>query len=178
LIFSSPYLSVSASKRVKMSLSRERLVVRIEYAARLVQHLHDAYQRVLVVDQRQREHAARAVPGRTVHGRIEARIRVAVGHVDDPALARAGADQPRARPHAHRRDAGRDEQDELVGRRLEQPHRAAVRVQHLLRRVDDLAQHRRQVERRRERARDAEDRLEILRREPAPTVGRVHGAPM
>jgi len=70
------------------------------------------------------------------------------------------------------------EQHQLVGLRLEEPHRPAFRAQHLLRRVDDLAQHRHQVERRREPARHPEDLLEILGRQPMPAFARIHGAPM
>ena len=46
---------------------RQRLVVFVEDAVRLVQDLHHADEDVLVIDQRQREHAARPVVGLPVH---------------------------------------------------------------------------------------------------------------
>ena len=48
-----------------------------------------------------------------------------------------------------------------------QPDRAALGVEHLLGRGDDLAEHRREVERRRQRLGDVEDRLA----DRSPTAG-------
>jgi hypothetical protein len=58
---------------------------------------------------------------------------------------------------------GRYLQDQLVARRVKQPDRAALGVQHALRRVHHLDQHLPHVKGRREAARDGEDRLEIAR---------------
>ena len=55
----------------------------IEDAPGLVQDLHHAHEHVLVVDERQREHAAGPVARRPVDVGIEARVRVAVRDVDD-----------------------------------------------------------------------------------------------
>ena len=88
----------SATAHCAASAVASSLVVGVEDAVRLVQHLHHADEHVLVVDQRQRQHAARAVAGAPVDVRIEARVGVAVGHVDDLAVARAGADEARCRP--------------------------------------------------------------------------------
>ena len=118
-----------------------------------------------MVDQRQRQHAAGAIAGRAVDALVEPRIGVAIGHVDHLPVARARADEPHAERYADRLEAGRDFEHELAGRRVVQPHRSAFGVQDLLRRGDDLAQHRHQVERRGERARHAEDRLEVARRQ-------------
>ena len=108
-----------------------------------------------------REHAARPVAGGPVHVGIETPVRVTVGDVDDPAIVRARADDPGAGGNAHRRDAGRDLEHQLVRRGVVQPDRAAIGMQDLLRRVHHFGQHRHEVERRRELARDREDHLHV-----------------
>ena len=57
---------------------RQRFVVDVEDAVDLVQDLHRAHENILVVDQRQREHAAGAVAGRAVDLGIEAIVGVAI----------------------------------------------------------------------------------------------------
>ncbi len=101
--------ALQRDRALRRERRREHLVVGVEHAAGLVQHLHHADQHVLVIDERQREHAARAVAGRAVDAGIEARIGVAVGNVDDAPIVRARADQAGARRHADRRDACRDQ---------------------------------------------------------------------
>ena len=139
----------------------ERLVGGVEHAVALVEHLHHAHQRFLVIDERQREQAARAVAALAIDPRIEARIGVAVGHVDQLARARAGADDAGAGRHAHRRDVGRHAQHELVAVGFVEPYRGALGAEHLRRRIHHLDEHRREVVGRGELAGERENRLEI-----------------
>ncbi len=146
--------------------------------SRLVQDLHHPHQDALVVDERQGQHAARSIAGSLVHLAIEARIGIAIGDVDDRAIARAGADDTGAGGNAHRRNAGRDLEDQLVRRGVVKPDGAAIGVEDLLGRVDDLRQHRHQVERSRELAGDSEDRLHVRHRKAAVAWSGAHAAGM
>ena len=113
-----------------------------------------------------------------VDARIEARIGVAIGHVDDLARARAGAGEAGAARHPYRRDARCDFHHQLVRSGLVEPYRAALRGQHLLRCRHHLGQHRAEVERCRQLAGDAEDRLEVMRGEVAPGSPGLHAGAM
>ena len=156
----------------------EGLVVVVEDAPRLVQHLHDADERIVVVDQRQRQRAAGAVPGFAVDARVEPRVGVAVGHVDDFPAAGAGSDQPRRRGNPDGRGAGRHLQDQFIPGGVVEPDRAAIGREHLLRGGHHFREHRHQVERRRKRSRDIEDGLEIADRKGTLARARTHRARM
>ena len=69
--------------------------------------------------------------------------------------------------HAHGGDAGADPHHQFLGLLVGEPDRAALGLEHGLRRVDHLGQHRVEVERRRELARDVEDARERQEREAA-----------
>ena len=127
----------------------ERLVVCVKQAAGFVQDLHHPYEHVLVVDQRQRQHATRVVAGRFIDARVETRIGITVRNIDDLPLSRASADKAGSRRHAHRLNAGRHFQDQFIGRRIVEPDRAAIRAQDLLGGSDDFSEHCHQVEWRR-----------------------------
>jgi len=75
-----------------------------------------------VIDQGQSERAARAVTGAPVDGRIEARIRVAVGDVDNAPFARACADQAGAQRDADVLHVAGDLEHELLRLGIVQPH--------------------------------------------------------
>ena len=145
----------------------ERLVVLVEGAARLVEDLHDAHQHVLVVDQRKRQHASCPIPRGPVHFRVEALVGIAVGHVDDPAVARACAHDPGARRHTQGRDAGRDLEHQFVPGGVVQPHRTTFGLQYLLGRVHHLGEHGHEIERGRQFAGDREDGLHVPHRQAA-----------
>jgi hypothetical protein len=100
-----------------------------------------------VVDERQRQHAARTVIGAPVQIGIEARIRVAVRHIDDLAIPRAAADQARVSGHAHRLDPGRNAKHQLICGCVVQPHRGAIGAQDLRRRAYNGGEHGREFER-------------------------------
>src|SRR5262249_2710171 len=59
-----------------------------------------------------------------------------------------------------------------------EPHRSAVRLEHLLGRAHDLGEHRHEVEGGGERTGDAEDRLHVPRRKPALLRPCTHGCRM
>jgi hypothetical protein len=140
---------------------RDPLIRGVENAPCLVEDLHDADQHVLVVDQRLREHATRAVARGLVDAGIEPQVRVAVRHVDDLALARAGPDEPGAGRHPNGLDAGGDLEDQFVGGGIVQPDGAAIRLEDLLRGIHHFGEHGHQVEGGREGARHPEDRLHV-----------------
>src|ERR1700674_413766 len=139
----------------------ECLVVLVEDAIHLVQYLHHADQDVLVVHQRKRQHAAGSITGTLVHFRIEALVCVAVGYVDDPAVARTGAGQTDARRYTNRGEAGGNLDHQLVRRGVIQPHRPAVGAEDLFGCAHHFGQHSLQVKRGRQLARDREDRLHV-----------------
>ena len=146
---------------------RQAFVGLVEHAVGPVQHLHHPDQCAVVVQQRQRQAAAR-VEARTAVGRgVESRVGVAVGHVDELAVARAQADQPGTHRHAHGRDVSGDLQHHLVRGGVVQPHRAALGVQHLPGRGGHRGQHGQQLERRGQLARDLEQLLKAGRVESA-----------
>jgi hypothetical protein len=91
---------------------------------------------------------------------------------------RASADDASAGGNAHRRDPGRDLEDELIGCGVVQPDRAAIGMKHLLRRIHDFRQHRREIERRGELARDLEDHFHVAHRQSAfGRFGALHRSP-
>ena len=144
------------------------LVVPVEAAFVAVQDLQHADQLVLVADQRQAQHAARPVAALAVHLRVEARVLIAVRHVDQSARLGALAHDAPVRRYADRCEAGGHLEYELVRGRVVQEDAAALGVQDLARGVDHRREHGIQVVRRGKPPRDLEQLLELVRAQSRP----------
>ena len=133
----------------------------------------DADQVRVIGQQRQREHAARVLAGGQVHVAVEARVGVAVRHVDGGQRAHAFADDAAVGGDADRVQAARHAHLQHVVGRLVLPDRATLGVEQVLGRVDHGVQQRAQVERAGEVAGDVQD---AAQRVAAQAVGRARGA--
>src|SRR5262249_41445265 len=153
---------------------RQRFVVLVENPIRLVEDLHDSDENVLVIDQRQGQHAARPVAGSPINLRIETLVRVAVRDVDDPTVARAGARNAGARRDADRGYASRDFENQLVRGGIVQPHRTAIGMKNLFSSVHHLGQHRHQVEGSRQLGGNGQYCLHVRHRQATPAWSCEH----
>ena len=151
------------------TLRRQRLghglVFSIESAPFAVEQLHDPDQAIVVIHQRQRQAAARAKSRCAVDLSIEARVGVAVGHVDDGAVLRAAACQAGTQRHTQLTEVTGNLDEELACLLVKQPHRRSFGVHNVAGSRRNLAQHGAQVEGRGQCARHSENRLHVLRRE-------------
>ena len=131
-------------------LGRKRAVLAVDD----LQHAHE----LRALDERHGQHAADVVVDVQVDRRIEQRLELAVGNVDDLARTRRQAEDALRETGADWRDARRaagEDQHALV--RLEQPDGGALATQHAARCLADFGQHLSQFERRSELARHLED---------------------
>ena len=110
------------------------------------------------LDERNGQHAADVVVDVEVDGRIEERLALTVGNVDDLARTRGQAEDALRERGPERRNSRRpagEDQHALV--RLEQPDGSALPAQHAARSLADLGQHLGQFERSGQLARHLED---------------------
>jgi len=103
-----------------------------------VEHLHHADQRIIQAGQRNGQQAAGVITGLAVDLLVEARVGVAVGHVDNGSALGTFPSNAGLGGEANLFRAGCDGRIQLVGRLVVEKNRAAVGAKHLARCFDDL----------------------------------------
>jgi hypothetical protein len=159
------------------ALRRQRLgdalVLRGEVPLGAIDHLQHADQRI-VLDQRHGQETADVVVVVEVDLRVEAGIGTAVRHVDDGPRARGEAEDAAIGRGPHGLPGRGAGQDQLAGRRIVQPQRGALGVQHAARGLADLCEHLGELEGCRQPAGDFEDLQQRLRAEAGRVRAFVH----
>ena len=121
----------------------DSLVPLVERALVLVEQLQRTDECLVVPDQRHRQRTARAIAGLAVDFRIEARICIAVGHIDDRARLDALADDSALGRDPDRVQSGPDLDDQLVAVGVVQKDRSPIGGEHVAGGIDHLTEHRR-----------------------------------